>query len=184
MTTALQLPPDRFFPPDPTERGAARAVYEETAGLPIVSPHGHVDPALLADDAPFPEPTSLLVTPDHYVFRMLHSQGVALDALGIARADGTRAEAAPRAVWQTFCAHWHLFAGTPTRAWMEYVLHDVFGVREAPSSATADRLYDAIAERLASPEYRPRALFERFVQFVLQVSALLGSKGLNCAVGK
>ena len=162
MTTALQLPPDRFFPPDPTERGAARAVYEETAGLPIVSPHGHVDPALLADDAPFPEPTSLLVTPDHYVFRMLHSQGVALDALGIARADGTRAEAAPRAVWQTFCAHWHLFAGTPTRAWMEYVLHDVFGVREAPSSATADRLYDAIAERLASPEYRPRALFERF----------------------
>ncbi len=141
---------------------AARAVYEVTAGLPIVSPHGHVDPALLAEDRPFPEPTDLLITPDHYVFRMLHSRGVDLDALGIPRADGSRAEVDPRDVWRTFCAHWRLFAGTPTRAWLEYVLHELFGVREAPSAETADRLYDQVAERLASPEYRPRALFERF----------------------
>ncbi|MEM6287393.1 MAG: glucuronate isomerase [Bacteroidota bacterium] len=159
---SLRLHPDRFFPPDPAERAAARAVYEDTCDLPIVSPHGHVDPALLAENAPFPEPTELLITPDHYVFRMLHSQGIGLDALGIPRADGSRAEADPRAVWRTFCAHWHLFAGTPTRAWLEYELVELFGVDAAPSADTADRIYDQIAERLASPEYRPRALFERF----------------------
>ena len=121
-----------------------------------------MDPALLAEDRPFPEPTDLLITPDHYVFRMLHSQGVSLDTLGIPRADGSRAEADPREAWRTFCAHWHLFAGTPTRAWMEYVLHELFGVREMPGAETADRIYEHVAERLASPEYRPRALFERF----------------------
>ncbi|MDT0630905.1 glucuronate isomerase [Rubrivirga sp. S365] len=162
MADALRLHPDRFFPPDRAERDAARAVYDETAGLPIVSPHGHVDPALLAEDRPFPEPAELLITPDHYVFRMLHSQGVPLDALGVPRADGSRADVAPREVWRLFCAHWHAFAGTPTRAWMEYELHELFSVEVAPSADTADRIYDQIAERLASPEYRPRVLFERF----------------------
>ena len=162
MAEPLALHPDRFFPPDPAERAAARAVYDETAGLPIVSPHGHVDPALLALDDPFPEPTDLLITPDHYVFRMLHSQGVGLDALGIPLADGTRADVDPREVWRTFCAHWHLLAGTPTRAWLEYELAEVFGVDVTPSAETAGRVYDQVAERLASPEYRPRALFERF----------------------
>ena len=162
MAEPLALHPDRFFPPDPAERAAARAVYDETAALPIVSPHGHVDPALLALNEPFPEPTDLLITPDHYVFRMLHSQGVGLDALGVPRADGTRADVDPREVWGLFCDHWPLFAGTPTRAWLEYELAEVFGVDVAPSAETAGRLYDQIAERLASPEYRPRALFERF----------------------
>ena len=162
MSEPLVLHPDRFFPPDPAERRAARAVYEDTAGLPIVSPHGHVDPALLAEDRPFPEPTGLLITPDHYVFRMLHSRGVPLDALGVPRADGSRADVAPREVWRTFCAHWHLFAGTPTRAWLEYELHELFGVGVVPSTETAGRIYDQAAERLVSPEYRPRALFERF----------------------
>ena len=159
---SLQLHADRFFPADPAERSAARAVYEATAGLPIVSPHGHVDARLLADDRPFPEPTELLIVPDHYVFRMLHSQGIGLDALGIPRADGSRADVDPRAVWRTFCAHWTLFAGTPTRAWLAYELHELFGVEVIPSADTADRIYDQIAERLASPEYRPRALFARF----------------------
>ncbi len=158
----LQLHPDRFFPPDPAERTAARAVYEETAALPIVSPHGHVDPALLAENRPFPEPTGLLITPDHYVLRMMCSQGIDLDALGVARADGTREQVSPRETWKTFCAHWHLFAGTPTRAWLEYELHELFDVRTTPSASTADRLYDHISERLASPEYRPRSLFNRF----------------------
>ena len=162
MPTPLALHPDRFFPPDPAERSAARAVYEETRGLPIVSPHGHVDPALLAEDRPFPEPTALLVTPDHYVFRMLHSQGVDLDALGVPRADGSHSGADPREVWRLFCGCWHLFAGTPTRAWLEYELAGLFGVRVVPSAETADAVYDHVAERLASPEYRPRALFERF----------------------
>ena len=162
MPDSLTLHPDRFFPPDRAERDAARAVYEDTAALPIVSPHGHVDPAMLADDEPFPEPTELLITPDHYVFRMLHSQGVSLDALGIPRADGSRADADPREVWRLFCAHWHLFAGTPTRAWLEYELAELFGVDVAPAPSTADRIYDLISERLASPEYRPLALFKRF----------------------
>ncbi|MEM1057043.1 MAG: glucuronate isomerase [Bacteroidota bacterium] len=162
MPAPLTLHPDRFFPPDPAERRAARAIYEDTAGLPIVSPHGHVEPALLAENEPFPEPTELLITPDHYIFRMLHSQGIGLDDLGIPRSDGTRADVDPREVWRTFCAHWCLFAGTPTRAWLEYELAELFGVEVVPEAATADRIYDQIAERIASPEYRPRALFERF----------------------
>ena len=166
MAEPLTLHPDRFFPPDPAERAAARAVYQDTAALPIVSPHGHVDPALLAEDRPFPEPTALLITPDHYVFRMLHSQGLSLDRLRVPRADGRLGldgqAPGPREVWRTFCAHWGLFAGTPTRAWLEYELHELFGVRVVPSAETADAVYDQVAERLASPEYRPRALFERF----------------------
>lgn len=162
MPDALALHPDRFFPPDPAERAAARAIYDDTRDLPIVSPHGHVDPALLAEDCAFPEPTALLLTPDHYIVRMLHSQGVPHDALGIPRADGSRADADPRDVWRTFCAHWRHFAGTPTRAWLEYELEVLFGVDVMPSAETADRIYDQIAERLASPAYRPRALFEQF----------------------
>ena len=126
-------------------------MYEATVGLPIVSPHGHVEPGLLVENRPFPEPTELLVTPDHYVFRMLHSQGISLDALGIPHADGSRQRVAPREVWRTFCTHWYLFAGTPTRAWMEYVLYEVFGVRSQPHTTTADRIYDHVAERLAAP---------------------------------
>ena len=162
MPEPLRLHPDRFFSPDPAVRRAARAVYEETAALPIVSPHGHVDPAILAEDRPFPEPTDLLITPDHYVFRMLYSQGIGLDELGIPRADGTRAEVDPLAVWRLFCAHYDLFLGTPTRAWLDYELAEVFGVDVVPSAETADRVYDQINERLASPEYRPRALYDRF----------------------
>ena len=143
-------------------RRAARALYDETAGLPIVSPHGHVDPALLSENRPFPEPTALLITPDHYVLRMLQSQGVPLDALGVRRADGSGGEADPRAVWKRFCALYHVFAGTPTRIWMDYVLAEVFGVDVVPDAASADRVYDHVAERLQSPEYRPRALFDRF----------------------
>ncbi|GAB5535092.1 MAG: glucuronate isomerase [Rubricoccaceae bacterium] len=158
----LRLHPDRFLPPEAAERAAARAIMEASADCPIVSPHGHVDPVLLATNDPFPEPTTLLITPDHYVFRMLYSQGIDLDTLGIPRADGSRADVDPRTVWRLFCTHWPLFAGTPTRAWMEYELVELFGVDRVPSAETADRIYDQIAERLASPEYRPRALFEHF----------------------
>ncbi|HEY8563876.1 MAG TPA: glucuronate isomerase [Beijerinckiaceae bacterium] len=158
----MALHPDRLFPADPTTRDIARRLYESIAGLPIVSPHGHTDPRWYAEDAPFPDPATLLVKPDHYVFRMLYSQGVPLEALGIARRDGAPVEADPRAIWQLFAEHWPLFRGTPTRLWFEQALQDVFGIEERLSPATADAIYDAVAARLADPAMRPRALYERF----------------------
>jgi len=158
----LVLHEDRYFDPDPAVRRVARALYEETRALPIVSPHGHVEPALLAENRPFPEPTALLVTPDHYVFRMLYARGVPLEALGLPARDGTPVERDPRRVWQRFGEHYYLFRGTPTRAWLDYELAHVFGVRVRLTGETAQRVYDEILEKLASPEFRPRALYERF----------------------
>lgn len=159
----LQLHEDRYFDPDPTVRGIARELYEETRDLPIVGPHGHVDPWLLAKDEPFPEPASLLIAPDHYVFRMLYSQGISLEELGIPeRGDPMQIQAEPRRVWQLFAEHYYLFNGTPTGAWLDYELHHVFGVEEKLTGPSAQRVYDAIQERLREPDFRPRALFERF----------------------
>jgi glucuronate isomerase len=137
-------------------------LYEETRGLPIVSPHGHVDPRLLAEDMPFPEPASLIVQPDHYILRLLYAHGVPLEALGVPRRDGTAVEADPCKVWQLFADRYHLFRGTPTGAWLDYELHEVFGIGDRLSGETAPRIYDEIREKLGSPEFRPRALFERF----------------------
>jgi glucuronate isomerase len=153
---------DRFFDADPTIRKHARAIFEETRGLPIVSPHGHVDAALIANDDPFPDPASLLVTPDHYLLRMLYSRGVPMESLGVRPRGGEEFERDPRRIWQTFADHWHLFRGTPSRAWLEYELLEVLGVGEQLTPDRAGRIYDAIAERLRSPEFRPRALFRRF----------------------
>ncbi len=159
-----ELHEDRYFDSDPVIRRHARALYDETRALPIISPHGHVDPAILAKNDAFADPTSLIITPDHYILRMLYSRGVSLESLGIAPIDGTApaAELDPRKIWQTFADNWHLFRATPTRAWLEYELHDVFGVQRELDSASAQQVYDAIAERLKSPEFRPRALFKRF----------------------
>jgi len=159
---ALVLHEDRFFDPEPGVRRIARALYEQTRGLPLICPHGHVDPALLAEDEPFPEPTALLIVPDHYIFRMLYSQGVPLEAMGIPSRDGSAVEGDPRRIWQTFAEHYHLFRGTPTGAWFNQELHDVFGIRARLHGRSAQRIYDEIDERLRSPEFRPRALFERF----------------------
>lgn len=156
------LHPDRALPSDPAVRPIAREILASTAGLPIVSMHGHVDAGVLARDEPFADPASLLVTPDHYLVRMLVSQGVPHDALGVARADRPGVAADPREVWRTFATHWSLFRGTPTRYWLEHELVEVFGLDERPSAESADRLYDLLAERLAEPAYRPLALFERF----------------------
>lgn len=158
----LHLHPDRYFDPDPTIRSIARSIYDETRRLPLICPHGHVDPRMLATDAPFPEPTALLVVPDHYIFRMLYSQGIAMEALGIPTRDGTPVESDPRSAWRLFAKHMHLFAGTPTGAWLDHEFYEVFGLRVRLCAETADFVYDALAERLASPEFRPRALFERF----------------------
>ncbi|MFL5594381.1 MAG: glucuronate isomerase [Gemmatimonadaceae bacterium] len=155
---------DRYFDPDPAIRRNARALYDETRALPIISPHGHVDPAILARDDTFADPSSLMVTPDHYVLRMLYSRGVPLESLGVSPIDGSAraAEMDPRRIWQTFADHWHLFRATPTRAWLEYELDKVFGVTDHLDSSSAQKVYDAIAERLRSPEFRPRALLKRF----------------------
>ena len=151
---------DRLFPTDPALRAVARRLYAAVKDRPIVSPHGHVPAQWLADDVPFADPTSLLISPDHYVFRLLHADGVPLDALGVGGSalDG----AGSRRAWRLFCERWPLFRGTPSRYWMESVLTDVFGTSDRPSAATADRLYDHIAGCLASEAFRPRALFKSF----------------------
>ncbi len=163
-TTAAALAPhpDRLLPADPGARGVARTVYEAVRDAPIISPHGHVDAALIADDEPFPDPAALLITPDHYVLRLLHANGVGLEALG--RADLTGAHPAPdgREVWRRLAEHWDDFLGTPVRYWFETELHDVFGLTEQPSAANADAQYDQLAAQLTAPAFRPRALFDAF----------------------
>ena len=158
----LFLHPDRLFSSDPTQRAIARALYAQVATLPIVSPHGHTDPAWFAGNAHFANATELLLVPDHYVFRMLYSQGISLDALGIPRTDGSRVQTDPRAAWQLFAANFHLFRGTPSSMWLNHVFHDVFGLRQRLDASTADHYYDTITAALATDTFRPRALFERF----------------------
>ncbi|GAA0958187.1 glucuronate isomerase [Actinocorallia libanotica] len=154
------LHPDRLLPADPNVRPVARRLYEAVRDLPILSPHGHVDARLLADDAPFGDPASLLVSPDHYVTRLLHAAGVALEELGVGQEPLTEPEA--RRVWRRLCEHWTVFRGTPVRFWLEAELSEIFGVTGPLTAETADCGYDRIAERLADPAYRPRALFRRF----------------------
>jgi glucuronate isomerase len=164
---ALVLHADRYFDADPGVRQIARELYAGTRELPIIAPHGHVDPRILAENTPFPEPTALLVAPDHYIHRMLYSRGVPLEALGIPRRDGGPVETDPRRVWQLFAVHYHVFRGTPTGAWLDHELYELFGVRQRLSPETALPIYEQIAERLQSPEFVPRALFERFKLEVL-----------------
>lgn len=162
----MLLHDDRLFPSDPVTRGIARRLYATIRDLPIISPHGHTDPRWFAENEAFPDPATLFVKPDHYIFRMLYSQGVRLEDLGIARKDGgqgaDKAKADPRKIWQLFASHWHLFRGTPTRLWFEHAASSIFGIEERLTPANADTIYDRIAEKLDEPEYRPRALFERF----------------------
>jgi glucuronate isomerase len=160
----IRLPgPDHLFDPEPSRRIVARGLYEAVRGLPLVCPHGHVDPRLLADlDASLGTPAELFVIPDHYVFRMLHSQGVPMEDLGVPTRDGTPVEANHREVWQRFCENFHLFLGTPTGLWIRDELANVFGVEEKLTGESAQRVYDHLEEKLASPEFSPRALFGRF----------------------
>ncbi|GAA1438768.1 glucuronate isomerase [Leifsonia poae] len=159
--TALAPHPDRLFPADPGERALARRLHSSVADAPIYSPHGHVDARMLLDDEPFPDPAALLITPDHYVTRMLHAVGVPLDELGLSR-PGAAPTASGRSIWRRLCENWDAFLGTPVRFWFESEFSEVFGLTEQPSAANADALYDQLAETLARPEFRPRALFDRF----------------------
>ncbi|MCT8161310.1 glucuronate isomerase [Pseudoruegeria sp. SHC-113] len=154
--------PDRLFPAEPGQRALARALYESVAGLPIISPHGHCDPSWFAQNARFPNPAELFVVPDHYVFRMLVSQGVSLSDLGVPRVDGGAVESDPRKIWARFAANYHLFRGTPSAMWLDHSFEHVFGIDEILRPETAAATYDHIEACLAQEAFRPRALFERF----------------------
>jgi glucuronate isomerase len=151
------LHPDRLFPPSPEVREIARRIFSEIRDLPILSPHGHTDPHWFAEDAAFPDPTALFLLPDHYILRMLYSQGIAMDTLR-AGADPKNAQD----VWRLFAAHYYLFRGTPTRLWLDYVFQELFGLDVRLSKETADLYWERISEQLATKEFRPRALYERF----------------------
>ncbi|HEY6489015.1 MAG: glucuronate isomerase [Terracidiphilus sp.] len=149
---------DRLFPAEPSVRSIARALYASIHALPIVSPHGHTQAAWFAENESFPDPATLFVQPDHYVYRMLYSQGVLLDELEIGQPEIKN----PRKVWRIFADHYHLFRGTPTRIWLDYAFQELFGLVERLSAKNADRYYDTIAAKLQTPEFRPRALYDRF----------------------
>ncbi len=153
---------DLLFPAGAGARDLARDLYGTVRDLPILSPHGHTDPRWYALNEPFPDPAQLLVVPDHYIFRMLFSQGVRLEDLGIPTLDGASVETDGRIIWRRFAEHYHLFRGTPTRLWFDFTLERLFGIEEPLSASTADGHYDKIAALLATEDYRPRALFKRF----------------------
>jgi glucuronate isomerase len=161
MSRALNMHDDRLFPADPTVRSIARELYEQVRRCPIVSPHGHCDPRWFADNAPFRNPTALLVTPDHYLTRMLYSQGVPLAALGVGARDGT-VDVGPRAAWRLFAEHYHLFRATPSRIWLDQTFVDLFGLDVELDGGTADLYFDVISSALGGDDFRPRRLFERF----------------------
>ncbi|MEG8013375.1 glucuronate isomerase [Sphingomonas sp. 22R3R2A-7] len=162
MNQPLRLHPDRLFPADARTRDIARALHAGVKDLPIVSPHGHTDPAWFARDEAFSDPASLLIVPDHYVFRMLYSQGVPLDALGVPTVDGSLTESDPRTIWRIFADNYHLFRGTPSRMWLDWVFAEAFGIDVRLEPSTADLYFDTIDAALKTPEFRPRALFDRF----------------------
>jgi glucuronate isomerase len=154
---------DRYFAPDPAQRAIAQGLYNQVKNLPLICPHGHVDPRMFADpDYRFGTPVDLLIIPDHYIFRMLYSRGISLESLGILRKDGTTVETDHRKIWQLVCDHWYLFRGTPTGIWLRDELSNVFGIDLKINSLNAQQIYDEISEKLDQPEYHPRPLFERF----------------------
>jgi glucuronate isomerase len=171
MNDSWKLHPDRCFSPDPGQRALARQYYDSVKDLPIVSPHGHVDPALLADEnTRFGTPVDLLVIPDHYVFRMLYSQGVPMESLGVPTRDGSAVEKDHRRIWHIFAENFHLFQGNPSGLWLKDELANVFEIKVELNGENAQKLYDQLSEKLASPEYSPRNLFKRFKIEVLSTT--------------
>ncbi len=159
----IHLPEDRYFDPDPKQKEIALHLYKQVANKPLVCPHGHVDPRMFADpDYDFGSPADLLLIPDHYIFRMLYSQGIQMESLGVPRVDGGPVESDHRKIWQIFAENFYLFRGTPTGMWLAHELHDVFGVREKLNGESAQKIYDQIADCLTKPEFRPRRMFEQF----------------------
>ena len=163
MSKRITLPEDRYLDPDPKQKEIALHLYQQVADKPLVCPHGHVDPRMFADpDYNFGSPADLLLIPDHYIFRMLYSQGISMESLGIPRVNGGAVETDHRRIWQTFAENFYLFRGTPTGMWLAHELCDVFGVSEKLDGESAQRIYDQIADCLTKPEFRPRRMFEQF----------------------
>ncbi|GAB3521225.1 glucuronate isomerase [Arthrobacter monumenti] len=158
MPTSIAADPHRLLPADPAVRSIARNLLDRVENLPIISPHGHVDASILADDTPFPDPATLLVSPDHYVTRLIHASGVPLEELRV----GGTAEVQPRQVWRRFCESWPLFDGTASAYWLRSAFHDVFGLTTELSGANADETFDLINSRLQEPGFSPRHLFKDF----------------------
>jgi len=156
------LSKDRFFPADPTTRGIARRLFQEVETLPLICPHGHTDPAWFAQNQAYSDPAELLIVPDHYILRMLVSQGIDHTQLGVHPIDGTVGQANSREVWRLFAANYHLFRSTPVRHWMDHTLETLFGIEAPLNAGMADHSYDVIAEALATDAFKPRALYENF----------------------
>ena len=153
---------DRFFDADPKVRKIAWEIYESIKNLPIISPHGHVDPVIFAENKPFPNPTQLFLIPDHYLFRMLYSQGISMESLGVPAVDGSEVETDPRKIWQIFADNFYLFRSTPSSIWLAYEFNVVFGIKEKLNGDNAQKFYDLLQEKINSPEFLPRTLFEKF----------------------
>ena len=154
----MLIHPHSLFPAEPSTRKIAKALYEQVRALPIVSPHGHTRAEWFAGNLPFPDPATLFVQPDHYIFRMLYSQRISLEDLEIGQPELKD----PRKVWRIFASHYYLFRGTPTRMWLDYAFQELFGLGDRLSEKTADRHFDAISEKLRKPQFLPRALYQRF----------------------
>jgi glucuronate isomerase len=169
-TQPLTLHADRFFDPNPSVRSIARRLYQSVKDLPIISPHGHVDPNIFVENKPFPNPTELFLIPDHYIFRMLYSQGISLESLGIPAMDGSRGESDPRKIWKQVGDHYYMLRGTPTGAWLNHEFSAVFGIKKRFNGTTALAIYDEINEKLQTAKFRPRTLFERFKIAVLSTT--------------
>ena len=173
------LDSNRLFPAESVKRGLALKLYEMVKDLPIISPHGHADPRWFAENGAFPNPAALLIQPDHYIIRMLYSQGVSMESLGVATANEPSQPADPKEVWRIFAKHYYLFRGTPTRLWLDYTLENQFGLIERLGPDNWNEYYDIIAKKLETPEFRPRALFD---QFNIEVLATRAAYACSCAV--
>lgn len=157
MTRPLRLHSDRLFSSDPAVRELTRSLYKSVETLPILSPHGHTDPKWFATNDAFSNATDLLLKPDHYLFRMLYSQGISMEQLGIRNPNVD-----PREAWRLFANHYHLFRGTPSRLWLDWVFSTAFGIDVQLDGTTSDHYYDHIAQALTTDAFRPRALFDRY----------------------
>lgn len=157
-----KLHEDRLFSPEVNVRKYAREIYDSVKNLPIVSPHGHVDPSIFSENKSFPNPTQLFLIPDHYLFRMLYSQGISIESLGVPTVDGSEVEKDPRKIWQVLADNFYLFNGTPSGAWLAYEFNIVFGIKEKLSGSNAQKIYNELEEKINSPEFLPRTLFDKF----------------------
>jgi glucuronate isomerase len=185
MSRTLNLDPHRFLPSDPQVRPIAIRLFGAVEALPIISPHGHTDPGWFSGNEPFEDAVSLLLWPDHYLLRMLMSQGVPLESLGLQPSDAAPASTDRRSIWRLFAQHYRAFRATPSRLWLDHVFAGVFGLEVRLAPETADHYFDAINTALATPGYLPRALYERFgIEVLATTEGALDSLEHHAALAK